>query len=470
MTHNDIYTKFMIEYDKANVTSSYPSLTKYEVATILDKAYLTLIARKLTGNNTRRAPFEYDTKAIEDLKPLVVSTLFASPAQDKTALSDNEYIYNFPNDLLYYIEGYVDYAKSSRNPADLIGHKKQVAKLVNHAIANKFKATYTNMPWVPEPVSFIESDGVHVLVDPYKIYQIGYSNAETPRFAITYIKSPNKFVIGTPVQSNQPVQPGSNQPGGSGSGDEPEPVFVPTIRIKTQPSDNPDALFVIPEITTNQQCSVRLLYRMKNSPWGYYKGDSVGKVVTAGWNGEFDPFIVTKATESFTIKMALYNSNGDIIVESNDLTIQAKEEELSTISIRVTNTAQKMSTVECTVEMSGNISGKYLGVIFSSNATEDVETPSWLQMNLDKEYYISERNAATMTISIPRTENDYWIKFVLYNERNLVTGVAQSEIIYIKSTGITPESNIDEVFIIGASRLGYSILGSPQNAPIFNIL
>lgn len=47
MTHSDIYTKFMIEYDKANITSSYPSLTKYEIATILDKAYLALIAQNI---------------------------------------------------------------------------------------------------------------------------------------------------------------------------------------------------------------------------------------------------------------------------------------------------------------------------------------------------------------------------------------------------------------------------------------
>ena len=70
MTHNDIYTKFMIEYDKANITSSYPSLTEYEIATILDKAYLAIIAQKLTGNNTRKASFESDTKAIEDISQI----------------------------------------------------------------------------------------------------------------------------------------------------------------------------------------------------------------------------------------------------------------------------------------------------------------------------------------------------------------------------------------------------------------
>ena len=71
MTHKDIYTKFMIEYDKANVTSSYPSLTKYEIATILDKAYLALIAQKLTGNNVRQVGFEGDLKVTEDLRPLI---------------------------------------------------------------------------------------------------------------------------------------------------------------------------------------------------------------------------------------------------------------------------------------------------------------------------------------------------------------------------------------------------------------
>ena len=73
MTHKDIYIKFMIEYDKANVTSSYPSLTEYEIATVLDKAYNAIIAQKITGNNYRRSVFESDNKAIADLEPLVKS-------------------------------------------------------------------------------------------------------------------------------------------------------------------------------------------------------------------------------------------------------------------------------------------------------------------------------------------------------------------------------------------------------------
>uniref|UniRef100_A0AAU8BAT2 Uncharacterized protein n=1 Tax=Dulem virus 42 TaxID=3145760 RepID=A0AAU8BAT2_9CAUD len=71
MTHADIYTKFMIEYDKASVTSSYPSLTKYEIATVLDKAYLALISQKINGNNSRNASIETDVKSIEDMRPLI---------------------------------------------------------------------------------------------------------------------------------------------------------------------------------------------------------------------------------------------------------------------------------------------------------------------------------------------------------------------------------------------------------------
>ena len=124
MTHNDIYTKFMIEYDKANVTSSYPSLTKYEVATILDKAYLTLIARKLTGNNTRRVPFEYDTKAVEDLRPLVTTTIYFPSQFDRNITSDNEFIFETPDDMLYYVAGKINYMSSLLSPADKKPHSQ----------------------------------------------------------------------------------------------------------------------------------------------------------------------------------------------------------------------------------------------------------------------------------------------------------------------------------------------------------
>lgn len=76
MTYQEVYDKFMIEYDKATVTASYPSFTQYEICTFLDKAYLALIAQKLTGNNIRGVAFEGDIKAIEDIRPLIIENIF----------------------------------------------------------------------------------------------------------------------------------------------------------------------------------------------------------------------------------------------------------------------------------------------------------------------------------------------------------------------------------------------------------
>lgn len=105
MTHKDIYTKFVIEYDKANVTSSYPSLTEYEIATVLDKAYVALIAQKITGNNFRRSVFESDNKAIADLEPLVRSVNWTDTRQDDRV--SNSVSGKLPTDMLYYITAYI---------------------------------------------------------------------------------------------------------------------------------------------------------------------------------------------------------------------------------------------------------------------------------------------------------------------------------------------------------------------------
>lgn len=184
MTHNDIYTKFLIEYDKANVTSSYPALTPYEIATILDRAYQALIARKLTGNNPRRSTFESDTKSIEDLRPLVVTSSVNLNSAIGTA--ENEYVYSLPQKLLYFLESDVDYSGIS-GAADGKSHKREVVDLVSHSLAKNFTATTVNMPWIKRPVAFIEDDKIHILVDSYK-------HPDGPSAAyVTYIKQFNKF-------------------------------------------------------------------------------------------------------------------------------------------------------------------------------------------------------------------------------------------------------------------------------------
>ena len=111
MTHDDIFKKYLIEYDKASVTTSFPSLTDYEIATILDQAYLALIAQKFTGNNARSAAFESDAKAVEDVRPLIKRDQLTEDlsAQDKAS---NEFVFTLPSDMLYYVDGSVSFTPS----------------------------------------------------------------------------------------------------------------------------------------------------------------------------------------------------------------------------------------------------------------------------------------------------------------------------------------------------------------------
>lgn len=104
MTYNDVYKKFMIEYDKADISSSYPSLTIYEIATLLDKAYLALITQKVTGNNPRQSVLDSDIKASSDIQGLITTVKGIDFVK---GLYENELECDLRKDYLYLIRCYV---------------------------------------------------------------------------------------------------------------------------------------------------------------------------------------------------------------------------------------------------------------------------------------------------------------------------------------------------------------------------
>lgn len=209
MTHKDIYTKFMIEYDKAGASTSYPSLTEYEIATFLDKAYNALIAQKVTGNNYRRSTFESDSKAIADLGPLTKSDyaqLVHTAEEEKIAPNVSKC--STPGDMLYFLNAFMRYNTPSQvnnngpftsyegtyDPADGVKTGRNIGvRLVNHEIAQNFMASATNIPWVKEPVCFIEGSDIYVVYDPLNPPTIN-DTEPNKSFRITYIKRPMMFV------------------------------------------------------------------------------------------------------------------------------------------------------------------------------------------------------------------------------------------------------------------------------------
>lgn len=193
MTHKDIYTKFMIEYDKANVTSSYPSLTEYEVATVLDKAYHALIAQKVTGNNVRRVALEQDLKSIEDISPLIKNTPVSDPNRItiENSIAKNVESIKLEDDHLYFLNCYLKYTVTG-TPMDGQADRMVPVQLGSHQIASKFYSTAYNMPWIKTPLGYIEDNKLFIVYDPIDKPKMTDNKFDAPQ--LVYIKTPNKFV------------------------------------------------------------------------------------------------------------------------------------------------------------------------------------------------------------------------------------------------------------------------------------
>lgn len=193
MTYNDIYKKFLIEYDKADVSSSYPSLTNEEIAAILNKAMYALIAQKVTGNNPRKVALDMDSKAMSDIAPLIkyfYTNYLASSDSESLVTANNELLFKFGDTGTprYLLDGIIEY-----NDSD-----KEVVNLTTSLISDKFKETIHNKPWIKQPIMYIQSsnsnDGdevIHVFVDSRHIDKENLN----PQLYIRGVYMPSEFKV-----------------------------------------------------------------------------------------------------------------------------------------------------------------------------------------------------------------------------------------------------------------------------------
>ena len=193
MTYNDIYKKFLIEYDKADVSSSYPSLTNEEIAAILNKAMYALIAQKVTGNNPRKVALDMDSKAMSDIAPLIKyfdTNYLTSSDSESLVTANNELLFKFGDTGTprYLLDGIIKY-----NDSD-----KEVVNLTTSLISDKFKETIHNKPWIKQPIMYIQSsnlnDGdkvIHVFVDSRHIDKENLN----PQLYIRGVYMPSEFTV-----------------------------------------------------------------------------------------------------------------------------------------------------------------------------------------------------------------------------------------------------------------------------------
>lgn len=187
MTVPEAHIAFKIETDKNAVNigmSGCPSFLPEEIDYWLYTAYLIKIATKFTGNNNLQAPFEGNIKRVADLEGLVKTdrsiTLLSEPISNRLTMNDFKSSVTYGDEAqdkrMYFIEGVLHFGNN----------KIANVKPISHEQARRFLETYSNKPWIEEPVAILEDNKLIVFVD--RDLMIGPYTID-----ITYLAYPRKI-------------------------------------------------------------------------------------------------------------------------------------------------------------------------------------------------------------------------------------------------------------------------------------
>ena len=150
-----------------------PAFLPEEIDYWLNLAMYQEINTKFTGNNTSKIAFEGSTKRTHDLEGLLRTDIVDAT---KDITTNRCYVTNLYNGRRLYFIG-----------ASFVFDSKQAnTQLVSHDVANKFKQTHNNIPWIENPICVIEDNTLYVYYDPISM------NADNYSVHITYLKEPTK--------------------------------------------------------------------------------------------------------------------------------------------------------------------------------------------------------------------------------------------------------------------------------------
>lgn len=188
MTTSDLHRIFKVEYDKENVISSYPSFLPEEEDVFLNKAYLTVLSRRFTGNNIRKIGFEGDVANISDLQNLISRINITTHTNVDSVNNGVKFsITELP--FLYFVSARLSF--DNGQPLECL--------LTNHDIYKNAAETALNKPWLPNPVCTMEGDSIIVYYDTNMNPKVNNNHA-IDALHLTYIKQPSKIVYTSPSQ------------------------------------------------------------------------------------------------------------------------------------------------------------------------------------------------------------------------------------------------------------------------------
>lgn len=175
MTRLEFHKYFKIALDKNAQGTAYggsPSFLPEEIDYWLDTAYYQIISNKFTGNNPLKQPFEQSVKRISDLQNLIRTDKAVSAFKETgTNACYMENLFN--GTRMFFVDATLNFNCTKAN-----------IKLLDHATAQKFKQTSSNIPWIEDPVGVIEDNKLYVLFDPIAMSSDAYT------IDITYVKTP----------------------------------------------------------------------------------------------------------------------------------------------------------------------------------------------------------------------------------------------------------------------------------------
>lgn len=174
MTVAEAHIAFKVETDKNAINigiSGCPSFLPEEIDYWLYTALLSKLATKFTGHNTIQVPFEGAVKRVSDLEGLIRTDKDVSITQgDYNSLVIEDYSDN--GNRMYYVSALLHF-----------GNTTSIVRLTTHEVADKYRKTYNNHPWIEVPVGILENGRLEVLIDP-DLMPNPYS------IDLTYIKKP----------------------------------------------------------------------------------------------------------------------------------------------------------------------------------------------------------------------------------------------------------------------------------------
>lgn len=192
MTREEFHTFFKVAMDKNAQGIAFggcPAFLPEEIDYWLNLALYNVVLAKYAGTGEKSVTFEKSVKRTHDLEGLVCTDTNQSTYADQTT-QNGIYIEAATNTRrMLFVSARVN------TEIDSVKQSQAIVQLVTHDVAELYKQTYNNIPWVENPVGVLEKNRLYIYLDPV-LYKDALDEEKTNitlTVDITYLRYPTKI-------------------------------------------------------------------------------------------------------------------------------------------------------------------------------------------------------------------------------------------------------------------------------------